>query len=70
MDTMMTKTLDTVDRAASFMTDTVSKPMRQLSAVMASAKAIVETLRTGPADGRTDGRARTEHVNTEQDYYA
>jgi hypothetical protein len=66
MDTMMTRTLDTVDRAASFMTDTVAKPMRQLSAVMASAKAVVDTLRTGPADGR----ARTEHVNSEQDFYA
>jgi uncharacterized protein YoxC len=66
MDSMMTKTLDTVDRAASFMTDTVSKPMRQLSAILASAKAVVETLRTGP----TDGRARTEHINSEQDFYA
>jgi ABC-type transporter Mla subunit MlaD len=66
MDSMMTKTLDTVDRAASFMTDTVAKPMRQLSAVLASAKAVVETLRSGP----TDGRARTEHVNSEQDFYA
>jgi hypothetical protein len=66
VDSMMTKTLDTVDRAASFMTDTVSRPMRQLSAVMASAKAVVETLRTGPANGR----GRTEHVNGEQDFYA
>jgi uncharacterized protein YoxC len=66
MDSMMTKTFDTVDRAASFMTDTIAKPMRQLSAVLASAKAVVEALRTGPADGR----AHAEHVNNEQDFYA
>jgi methyl-accepting chemotaxis protein len=72
MDSMMTRTLDTLDRAASFMTVTVSKPMRQLSAVLASAKAVVETLRTGPADGhiREDGHARAEHIKSEQDYYA
>lgn len=46
MDSMLTKTLDSVDRAATFMTDAVGKPMRQLSAVLASAKAVVETLRT------------------------
>ncbi len=46
MDSMMTKTLDGVDRAATFMTDAVGKPMRQLSAVLASAKAVVDTLRT------------------------
>ena len=46
MDSMMTKTLDGVDRAATFMTDAIGKPMRQLSAVLASAKAVVDTLRT------------------------
>ncbi len=66
VDSMMTKTFDTVERAAGFMTDTIAKPMRQLSAVLASAKAVVETLRTGP----TDGRAHAEHVNSEQDFYA
>lgn len=65
IDSMMTRTFDTVERAAGFMTDTVAKPMRQLSAVLASAKAVVETLRTPP-----NGRARTEHVNSEQDFYA
>jgi len=66
MDSMMTKTLDGVDRAATFMTDTIGKPMRQLSAVLASAKAVVDTLRANPADGR----GPTEHVNSEQDFYA
>jgi methyl-accepting chemotaxis protein len=51
MDSMLTKTLDSVDRAATFMTDAVGKPMRQLSAVLASAKAVVETLRTPTNSG-------------------
>ncbi len=66
MDSMMTKTLDAVERAAIFMTDTVAKPMRQLSAVLASAKAVVESLRSGSPDGR----AQQEHANSEQDFYA
>jgi len=66
MDSMMTKTLDAVERAAIFMTDTVAKPMRQLSAVLASAKAVVESLRSGTSDGR----AQQEHANSEQDFYA
>ncbi len=66
MDSMMTKTLDAVERAAIFMTDTIAKPMRQLSAVLASAKAVVETLRSGPSDSR----AQQEHSNSEQDFYA
>lgn len=65
MDSMMTKTLDTVDRAASFMTETISKPMRQLSAVLASAKAVVETLRTGAPESRPE----PEHLQDNPDYF-
>jgi len=78
VDTMMTKTFDTVERAASFMTHAVAKPMRQLSAVMASAKAVVETLRNGQTDGhvrpgiqvRPEVRPHVERIKTEQDFYA
>lgn len=67
MDSMMTKTLDGVDRAATFMTDAVGKPMRQLSAVLASAKAVVETLRSpAPHQGQANQAAPSE----DQDYYA
>jgi hypothetical protein len=45
IDTMLTKIFDGVDRASGFMTDTVSKPMRQVSGLLASVKAIVESLR-------------------------
>ncbi len=65
MDSMMTKTLDTVDRAANFMTETISKPMRQLSAVLASAKAVVETLRTGAPESRP----KPEHLQDNPDYF-
>ena len=65
LDSMMTKTLDTVDRAAGFMTDAISKPMRQLSAVLASAKAVVETLRAPTPDSRH----KPEHFQDDPDYF-
>jgi hypothetical protein len=46
MDTMLTGILDAVDRATGFMSDAVTKPMRQLAGLLASAKAIVESLRS------------------------
>ncbi len=54
LDTMLSSVLDAVDRASVFMADTVAKPMRQLSAFLASAKAVVESLRS------TDGASRAE----------
>jgi hypothetical protein len=46
VDAMLTGILDTVDRASGFVTDAVSRPMRQLSRLLASAKAIIESLRS------------------------
>ncbi|MGD0739312.1 MAG: hypothetical protein ABR957_06915 [Terracidiphilus sp.] len=54
LDTMLSSVLDAVDRASAFMADTVAKPMRQLSAFLASAKAVVESLRS------TEGAPRGE----------
>lgn len=45
VDSMMSTLLDGVDRAGNFMTDAVAKPMRQLSGLLASVKAVVESLR-------------------------
>jgi len=45
IDTMFSGTLDAVDKASVFVAETVSKPVRQLSGVLASIKAIVESLR-------------------------
>ncbi len=54
LDTMLSNVLDAVERASVFMADTVAKPMRQLSAILASAKAVVESLRTvDPAAARS-----------------
>lgn len=44
IDTMFASTLDAVDKAGDFVTRAVSKPMRQVSGILASIKAIVETL--------------------------
>ena len=54
VDAMLSSVLDAVDRAGSFMADTVTKPMRQLSAFLASAKAVIESLRS------TQGASRAE----------
>jgi len=45
VDTLLTNVLDAVERAGGFMADAVAKPMRQLSAVLASVKAAVESFR-------------------------
>jgi methyl-accepting chemotaxis protein len=45
MDAMTTSGLDALDRAGSFVAETVGKPARQLSGLVAAAKAIVESLR-------------------------
>ena len=47
VDGMLTTVFDGVERAGTFVAETVQKPMRQLSGVIASVKAVVETLR-GP----------------------
>jgi signal transduction histidine kinase len=54
IDTMLSSVLDAVDRAGVFMADTVAKPMRQLSAFLASAKAVVESLRTSEGSSRAE----------------
>jgi hypothetical protein len=46
LDALMKNLLDGVDRASGFVTDAVAKPMRQLSAILASIKAALESLRS------------------------
>ncbi len=46
LDALATSLLDGVDRASNFMADTVTKPVRQVSAILSSIKAAVEALRT------------------------
>jgi hypothetical protein len=52
VDAMLSSVLDGVDRAGIFMTDAVSKPARQLAGVLASVKAVVESLRSSDAGFR------------------
>ena len=46
LDQMFSGTLDAVDKASNFVTHAVSKPIRQISGILASLKAIVESLST------------------------
>ncbi len=46
VDAMFTSVLDAVDRAGGFLADAVSKPARQLAGLLASARAIIESLRS------------------------
>ncbi|MDR3792342.1 MAG: hypothetical protein P4L03_03080 [Terracidiphilus sp.] len=46
LDAMITSVFDAVDHATTFVTETVARPVRQLSSILASAKAVVESLRS------------------------
>ncbi len=45
-DGMLTSLMDGVDKTGGFMQESVTKPMRQISGMLASAKAVIESLRT------------------------
>jgi hypothetical protein len=45
LDEMLTGVLDSVDRVGGFVTDTVQKPVRQIAGILASIRAVVESLR-------------------------
>jgi methyl-accepting chemotaxis protein len=46
VDEMVSSVLDAVDRAGSFLANAVSKPARQLAGLLASFKAVIESLRS------------------------
>jgi uncharacterized protein YoxC len=52
LDTMLTGVLDTIERIGGFVAEAVTKPMRQLSVLLASAKAIIESLRDSAPEPR------------------
>ncbi len=62
VDGMTTTVLNRVDRFGNFLTEAVNVPMRQVSGVVAAAKAIVETLRAPapPKTHRVPGGVRAE----------
>jgi hypothetical protein len=49
VDSMFTGVLDAVEKVGGFVAESVSKPVRQFSGVLASLKAIIESLREGQA---------------------
>jgi hypothetical protein len=55
VDGMVTRFLDATDRAGVYVVESVSKPVRQLSGLMATIRSIVDTLRT-PAPKRQPTR--------------
>jgi hypothetical protein len=65
IDAMLTNVLDALDRTSSFVSGAVNKPMRQFSAILASVKAVVESLRSGvPETSR-----RSNPANGDQDMF-
>jgi methyl-accepting chemotaxis protein len=57
LDKMFTGVLDSVDRAGAFVAEAVSKPVRQISGLLASLKAIVESLRNSAAPASHEAHA-------------
>lgn len=55
VDEMASSVLDSVERAAEFVTGTVAKPVRQASGILASIRAIVESLRTAEYTSHSQG---------------
>jgi uncharacterized protein YoxC len=68
IDSMVTGALDALDNAAGFVAQTVNKPVRQLSGLLAGIKAVVEVLsapqpprRTSQTHSRSASHAADEH---------
>jgi len=59
LDAMLSHVLDTLDRTGHFMTDAVNKPIRQFSAILASVKAVVESLRSGVPEPGSHSNSRS-----------
>ncbi|HZP04125.1 MAG TPA: hypothetical protein VFB43_04425 [Terracidiphilus sp.] len=57
LDAMITNVMNGADRAGEFMSEVVNKPMRQVSGILASIRAVVDTLRTP----EPPARVRTNH---------
>jgi methyl-accepting chemotaxis protein len=63
LDAMFSGVLNMADRAGSFLADSVNGSVRQISAVVASAKAIVESLRT------SEPAVRNPHTPGDKDMF-
>jgi methyl-accepting chemotaxis protein len=63
LDAMASTALDSVERAAEFVSDSVAKPVRQVSGVIASVRAIIESLRSPDYASRTHSSSGRPSVN-------
>jgi hypothetical protein len=52
VDTMITEVIDGIEHASNVVSDSVSRPVRQVTAMLASAKAFLSVLATGRRPGR------------------
>ena len=68
LDHMFTAVLDGVDRAGGFVAEVVSRPVRQISGILASIKAMIETLRV-PAPEQRPGHAASERPAGDKDMF-
>jgi DNA anti-recombination protein RmuC len=69
LDAMLSHVLDTLDRTGHFMTDAVNKPIRQFSAILASVKAVVESLRNGAPEPNSHSNARPNPPSRDHDMF-
>lgn len=67
IDMMVTNTLDMVDRAGAILADAISVPIRQLSGIVAFAKAAVGTLRAPTP--RPQGEPQPTHSAADKDLF-
>ena len=64
VDGKLTSIFDVLDRATNVMSEVLSKPMRQVAGILASAKAVMETLRNGAPESHAeanDSEAEKDH---------
>jgi len=56
IDFMLTGVLNNVDRAGRFVNETVARPVRRFSGIMAAARAVIDVLRTSTQSRHAAGR--------------
>jgi ABC-type transporter Mla subunit MlaD len=67
VDGMFTGTLDAVEKASVFVTETVAKPVRQLTGLLAGLKAIIESLRA--SERAANGAYREQGIHDDTDMF-
>lgn len=66
LETLSNRTLDGVDKAGHFVGNVVNNPLRQVSGVIAAAKAVIDTIRKGPGQRASGNRVHTTPIRDER----